>query len=150
MRIRLLTQQHPFEVLPLAHLRDQLGDAFGIVSDAVARHYLNYLHHLGLLQGVWPTDELFTVPFDPRQHLCCFPLPSGFDISSDVETLVAAIEASLQDLDLSINEVGFLLLARRFWPDGMLSDYTFRRLTKALLQWIFSEVLQFLSLNVVV
>ncbi|THH33844.1 hypothetical protein EUX98_g253 [Antrodiella citrinella] len=131
--------QHPYEIVPLAHLRDQLGDAFGVISDAVARHFLNHLQHLGLLQPVGHGEELFDNAQDPKEQLCCFPLPLGFDVSADIETLVAAIEACLQDLDLSINEIGFLLLTKRFWPDGMLSDYTFRRLTKALLLWIFSE-----------
>ncbi|TCD71880.1 hypothetical protein EIP91_000012 [Steccherinum ochraceum] len=131
--------QHPFEIVPLAHVRDQLGDGFGITSDAVARHYLSHLHHLGFLQPTTQGEELFDGNQDPKERLCCFPLPLGFDVSADIETLVAAIEACLQDLDLSINEVGFLLLTRRFWPDGMLSEYTFRRLTKAILLWIFSE-----------
>ncbi|KAH8106968.1 hypothetical protein BXZ70DRAFT_1003857 [Cristinia sonorae] len=131
--------QHPLEIVPLAHLRDQLGDVFGIFSDTVARHFLKHLHHLGLLQPVSQAEELFDDSRDPREQLCAFPLPLGFDVSADIETLVAAFEACVQDLDLSINEIGFLLLTRRFWPDGMLSDYTFRRLTKAILSWIFSE-----------
>ena len=133
------SSQHPLEILPLAYLRDQLGDAFGVSSDAAARHYLTHLHHLGLLHTVEQNEDLFAGSPSPQEQLCCFPLPVGFDVSADIETLVAAIEACLQDLDLSINEIGFLLLTRRFWPDGMLSDYSFRRLTKAILLWIFSE-----------
>ena len=61
-------------------------------------------------------------------------------MSTEVETLVASIEACLSDIDLSVNEAGLLLLVRKFWPDGMLTDYALRRLSKAVLTWLASEV----------
>ncbi|KAI0797914.1 hypothetical protein C8Q75DRAFT_845203 [Abortiporus biennis] len=131
--------QYPFEVIPLAHLRDQLAIALSVFSDAVARHMLSHLHHLGLFQRLDSKQTLF-LDGDVSQTLQCnFPLPFGFDVSADIETLVSAVEGSLADLDLSVNEAGLLLLSRRFWPDGMLSEYTFRRLTKAILGWILVE-----------
>ncbi|KAG1715706.1 hypothetical protein ID866_1469 [Astraeus odoratus] len=75
--------RHPYEVVPLSHIRDALGYEF--------------------------------------------------------KTLVSAIESCLSDIDLSVNEVGFLLLMRRFLPNGLMSEYALRRLTRALLGWILSE-----------
>ena len=72
--------------------------------------------------------------------MCSFPIPMGLEVSTEVETLVAAIEGCLSDIDLSVNEAGLLLLVRRFWPDGMLTEYALRRLSKALLAWILAEV----------
>ncbi|KAJ3559109.1 hypothetical protein NM688_g537 [Phlebia brevispora] len=130
---------HPLEVVTLAHLRDQLGDVLNMHSDVAARHFLILLHHLGLLQRLDTQTSLFDDTPQPERLRCCLPLPFGFDISADVETLVASIEACLSDINLTVNELGFLLLIRRFWPNGMLSDYTFRRLTKAILGWVLSE-----------
>ncbi|KAI0079929.1 hypothetical protein K474DRAFT_1638767 [Panus rudis PR-1116 ss-1] len=130
---------HPFEITTLAHIRNQLGECLNIHSDIAAKHLLSHLHHIGLLQRLDSKPMLFDETPHMEQLPCCFPLPFGFDVSVDIETLVAAIEACLSDLDLSVNEVGLLLLVRRFWPNGMLSDYTFQRLSKAILTWIFSE-----------
>lgn len=131
---------YPYEVVPLAHLRDQLGDCLNIYSDSAAKYFLSHLNHLGLLSRLDTEHSLFGDAPDPQQLQCCFPLPFGFDVSTDIETLVSAIEGCLLDIDLSINEIGLLLLVRRFWPDGMLSDYSHRRLTKAVLWWVLSEV----------
>jgi hypothetical protein len=130
----------PFELVSLAHMRDALGYEFGIVSDTAARHLLAHLHQLGFFDR----QDLDPILFHHRSDekiLCTFPLPLGLDVSNDIETLVAAIEACLLDLDLSINEVGFLLLLRKFWPNGMASDYALRRLSKSILSWISAEVI---------
>lgn len=131
---------HPYEIATLAHLRDRMGDMLGIHADPAARHLLVHLHHLGLFERVDSQPDLFDDNPDPQHLLCSFPLPFGFDISQDVETMAATIEACLSDISLSINEIGFLLLVRRFWPNGMLSEYTFRRLARAILGWVLSEV----------
>lgn len=70
---------------------------------------------------------------------CAFVLPFLLDISTDVETLVTAVESSLTDLDLTVNEVGLLLLSRRLWPDGLSSEYALRRLSRTLIFWILAE-----------
>ncbi|KIJ69367.1 hypothetical protein HYDPIDRAFT_36436 [Hydnomerulius pinastri MD-312] len=132
------TPRHPFEVVPLSHARDALGYEFNIFSEGPARHCLSHLHKLGFFCCV---DQ---APFEPlrstsNSRQCYFPLPLGFDLSADVETLVSGIEACLSELDLSVNEIGLLLLVRRFWPDGLASEYALRRLTRALLSWIFAE-----------
>jgi hypothetical protein len=130
--------RHTYEVVTLGHLRNSLGYEFNMLSEGPARHCLSHLHKLGF----FVCADFHTCLPDPgklSQH-CYFPLPLGFDLSADVETLVSAIEACLSDLDLSVNECGFLLLVRRFWPSGLASDYALRRLSHAVLSWIFAEV----------
>lgn len=133
---------HTYEIASLAHIRDALGTAFDITSDDCARHLISHLHSLGFLERVdlanlWVGDDATT---NYEEEYCSFPLPVGLDLSNEVETLATAIEACLSDLDLSVNEVGLLLLTRRFWYDGMITDGALRRLTKCLILWILAEV----------
>ncbi|KAI0054105.1 hypothetical protein FA95DRAFT_1480391 [Auriscalpium vulgare] len=130
---------HPYELLSLAHLRDALGIGFQLRSDTAARLVLKHIHQNGLFDRVDMRPVLFEDESKPDNALCHFPLPLGLDISVDVETLVAAVEVCLADVDLAANEAGFLLLVRRFWPNEMATGYALRRLTKALLSWILSE-----------
>ena len=133
---------HTFEIASIAHIRDALGTAFDITSDDGARYLISHLHSLGFLErtdlaSLWVGDDATT---NYEEEYCGFPLPVGLDLSNEVETLAAAIEACLSDLDLSVNEVGLLLLTRRFWYDGMITDDALRRLTKCLISWILAEV----------
>ena len=133
---------HTYEIASLAHIRDALGTAFDITSDDGARHLITHLHSLGFLErtdlaNLWTSDDATT---NYEEEYCSFPLPVGLDLSNEVETLAIAIEACLSDLDLSVNEVGLLLLTRRFWYDGMITDGALRRLTKCLISWILAEV----------
>lgn len=133
---------HTYEVASLAHIRDALGTAFDITSDDGARFLISHLHSLGFLErtdlaSLWVGDDAAT---NYEEEYCSFPLPVGLDLSNEVETLAIAIEACLSDLDLSVNEVGLLLLTRRFWYDGMITDGALRRLTKCLISWILTEV----------
>lgn len=130
---------HPFEVVSLAHVRNQLGDILQLVSEAAVRHFLSHVQHIGILHRLDHEQDLWHNTTNPERLQVCFPIPFGFDVSADIETLVAVIEACLSDLDLSINEAGLLLLIRRFWPNGMLTAYSFQRLSKAILTWIFAE-----------
>jgi hypothetical protein len=100
---------------------------------------LNHLFHLSFFERL---DLRQNITIDPVSDdaLCVFPLPLGLDMSADVETLVASIETCLLDLDLSVNEFGFLLLVRKFWPNGLMSDYGLRRLARGILSWIIAEV----------
>ncbi|OBZ75571.1 hypothetical protein A0H81_04216 [Grifola frondosa] len=129
----------PYEVVPLAHMRDQLGDQFKLFSEAAARYTLAHLFHLGFFQGLNLQQNLFDESQSPATQRCSFPVPLGLEVSTEVETLVSAIEACLSDLDLSVNEVGLLLVVRKFWPDGMLTDYALRRLSRTVVEWILSE-----------
>ena len=131
---------YPYEVVTLAHLRDQLGDQLNIHSEAAARYLLSHLFHVGFFNRVDSHGDLFDGGPHPERMQCSFPIPVGLEVSTEIETLVASIEACLSDIDLSVNETGLLLLVRKFWPDGMLTDYALRRMSKAVIGWIVSEV----------
>lgn len=128
------------EVVSLAHIRDALGNEFNVTADAAACHLMMHLHVVGLLQRV-DRKQLLFIPEDqpPSRVYCTFPLPLLLDTSIDVETLVAAVEACLEDIDLSVNEMAFLLLTKRCWPNIWVSDYGLGRLAQAILSWIFTE-----------
>ena len=133
---------HTYEIASLAHIRDALGTAFDITSDDGARYLISHLHSLGFLErtdlaNLWVGDDATT---NYEEESCSFPLPVGLDLSNEVETLASAIEACLSDLDLSVNEIGLLLLTRRFWYDRMIIDNALRRLAKCLISWILAEV----------
>ncbi|KAG6909693.1 hypothetical protein DXG01_015894 [Tephrocybe rancida] len=128
----------PYDIVPLSHMRDALGHGMNIHSDVIARLLLSQLHHFGLFQRIDHCPVLFNDD-DVTDVYCSFPLPFGLDLSPTVEALVAAVEGCLQDLDLSITEVGLLLLSRRLWPNGLSSDYALQRLTRCILSWILAE-----------
>jgi hypothetical protein len=130
---------HPYEAVPLSHMRDILNVEFNLRHPVITQILLNHLFHLSFFERLDPRQN---ITFDPVSDdaLCVFPLPLGLDMSTDVETLVASIEACLLDLDLSVNEFGFLLVVRKFWPNGLMSEYGLRRLARGILSWIIAEV----------
>lgn len=131
--------RRPYEVVPLSHIYDALGYEFHIQSRGPAWHCLMHLHKLGFFCCL--DSEPFSPSFSTsNKQECYFPLPLGLDLTTDVEVLVSTIESCLSDLDLSVNEAGFLLLVRRFWPDSLMSEYALHRLTSALIVWICGEV----------
>lgn len=135
-------QGYPFEVVSILDVRDVLGHEFNIHSDTAARYFLSHMHHLGFFDRTDANPFLFKGDGALDKEICCtFPIPLGLDSSADVETLFASVEACLSDLDLCINEVGFLLLSRRLWPNGMASEYALRRLARGILSWVIAEVL---------
>ncbi|KAF7323012.1 hypothetical protein HMN09_00080900 [Mycena chlorophos] len=121
----------PFEVLNVAHLRNMLGYEFTVYSDAAARLFLEHIFHLGFFEA---SDSTLS-----KDTVCSSPLPLGLDLSTTVETLMAAVEACLADIDLSVNEAGFLLLVRRLWPNGMSTDYSVKRTIRVIVSWILAE-----------
>ncbi|KIK57795.1 hypothetical protein GYMLUDRAFT_228917 [Collybiopsis luxurians FD-317 M1] len=127
----------PFEVVSLAHMRDVLGFEFNVHSDAASKLLLSHMHHVGLFDRVDLEPKLSVS--EALDTYCSFPLPIGLDESPDVETLFASVEACLSDLDLSVNEAGFLLLCRRLWPSGLASEYALSRLGKATVSWVLSD-----------
>jgi hypothetical protein len=128
------------EILSLASVRNALGTELNIRSDAAARHFLGHLHALGLLRRVDRRTMLFMPKEDVSRILCAFPIPLLLDTSADVEILVSAIEGGLEDINLSVNEAGMLLLTRRCWPSIWASEHGLTRLAQALLSWLCSEV----------
>lgn len=140
-------RRHHFELVSLSHMRDALGYELHLFSDATAGYLLAHLHHLGFFDRQDLNSVLFEGTFSNENVTCIFPIPQGLDLSTDVETLFAAIEGCLSDLDLSVNEQGLLLLVRRLWPNGMASEYALRRLAMNLISWIFAEVMMALILS---
>jgi len=134
------TTTHSLEVVSLTQVFDVLADRFCVRVRAAARFLLSHLHHIGHFDRLDHHHLLFQGEDQRKQLLFRFPLPLGLDISTDVDTLVSAVEACLSDLNLSVNEVGFLLLSRKLSPDGMMSQYALHRLTRSVLSWITAEV----------
>ncbi|KAF9482782.1 hypothetical protein BDN70DRAFT_800871 [Pholiota conissans] len=129
----------PYESTSLMHMRSILGADFALRSDDAAKFMLDHLHHLAFFERMDGCPYTFQNMTLARNLKCIFPLPLGLDLSMNVETLVSSIEASLSDLDLSTNEFGFLLLTRRFWPNGLASEYGLKRLAMQVLSWILAE-----------
>ncbi|KAH9050659.1 hypothetical protein EDB84DRAFT_1666282 [Lactarius hengduanensis] len=130
---------HSYDVVPLGILRDRLATHFQIRLDVAVEMLLGQLHHVGLfelpqIRSIEPGEWLRY-----QESLCFFSLPLSLDLSVNVETLVTAIEACLSDIDLSVNEAGFLFLIRRAWPTGMSTNYALRRLMKSVFCWILTE-----------
>ncbi|KAG8829946.1 hypothetical protein FRC17_005740 [Serendipita sp. 399] len=146
---------HPYEMVSLAHIRDALGYDVGVASDFIARFLISHFIRLGLVFRVDAAGEPALDDSDPMEVLCTFPSTLAIDASTSVESLFASIQACLEDIDLSVNEFGLLLLVRRCWPTGMMTDYALTRLTSMVLAWILTEehrmldvVRDFVSINV--
>lgn len=136
----IMSRPQYYDAIPLGLIRDNLASNFQIHLDITAETLLSQLYHVGLIE----LPEIRRIESnDLLQHkgsLCLFALPLNLDLSANVETLMTAIEACLSDIDLSVNEAGFLLLVRRAWPTEMLTNYALRRLMKSVLGWILAEV----------
>lgn len=130
----------PFEVVSLAHIRDALGYEVNLHSDSTAKLLMGQLHRIGIFTLMdTQLDALEIIDANPGEILCSFPSTLAIDASTSVEALFAAIQACLDDLDLSINEFGLLLLTRKCWPNGLMTDYALSRLTSLVLSWILTE-----------
>jgi hypothetical protein len=137
-----MSRHHTCDAIPLGLLCHNVATNFQIHLDIAAEMLLRQLHHVGLFE--LPEIRLETKDLlQYKESLCLFALPLSLDLSANVETLIAAIEACLSDIDLSANEAGFLLLVRRVWPTEMSTEYTLCRLMKSVLGWILAEVRSF-------
>ncbi|KAF9586245.1 hypothetical protein BGW38_008121 [Lunasporangiospora selenospora] len=74
-----------------------------------------------------------------RSAPCLFPLATAIDPTPEVESLIQAVWRCLASVDLSLNELGFMLLTRQCWPDGFMSDYTVERLLGGVFYWLLME-----------
>ncbi|KAL8281141.1 hypothetical protein RQP46_006499 [Phenoliferia psychrophenolica] len=132
-----------FEQIQVSLMLEILTRDFGLRSPVAARHFLEHLLHLGLFER--QDARLLLLPqtstISPRESstTVIFPLPFLIDPSPSVESLVVAIESSLRDVDLSVQEAGLLLLFRRCWPSPFASAYALERLTRAVLQWLLDD-----------
>ena len=124
------------------HIRQTLGREFNIRHRRLSRIVTHYLHVLGFMESHDLGGQFNQALSDTNEdnEICAFPIPLGLDTSIHVETLVSAVEACLKSLDLSLNEIGFLLLSRKLWPNELASDYALSRLARSILEWILSEV----------
>lgn len=140
-----ISRPNIYDAIPLGFLRDHFATNFKVHLDIAAETLLRQLHHVGLFElpeiRLLETKDLLQC----KESLCLFALPLSLDLSANVETLITAIEACLSDIDLSVNEAGFLLLVRRVWPTEMSTEYALRRLMKSVLGWIIAEVRTFTS-----
>jgi hypothetical protein len=141
----IMSQPQYYDAIPLGLIRDNLATNFQIYLDIAAKALLSQLYQVGLIElpeiHLVETKDLLRY----KESLCLFALPLSLDLSANVETLMTAIEACLSDIDLSVNEAGFLLLVRRVWPTKMSTDYALRRLMKSVLVWILAEVGSFIQ-----
>jgi hypothetical protein len=136
----IMSRPQYYDAIPLGLVRDNLATNFQIYLDIAAETLFSQLYHVGLIE----LPEIRRIEtYDLLQYkgsLCLFALPLNLDLSANVETLMTAIEACLSDIDLSVNEAGFLFLIRRAWPTEMSTNYALRRLMKSVLGWILAEV----------
>ncbi|CAG8469783.1 6847_t:CDS:10 [Acaulospora colombiana] len=118
-------------------VRKQLG----FHSDFSAKILLQQMANYGLLDRI----DGYPILFDDANiegingHECLFPLPFANECSPTVETLVASISACLSDVNVTVNECGFLLMTRRCWPDPYLSKYVLERLIYSIIEWVCDE-----------
>ncbi|KAI9509630.1 hypothetical protein F5148DRAFT_1367050 [Russula earlei] len=130
---------HPHDPFMETQPDINLATKFQIHLDIAAEALLSQLHHVGLFEiPEIPLAETIDL-LQCKESLCVFALPLSLDFSTNVETLITAVEACLSDIDLTVNEAGFLLLVRRVWPTEMLTSYALRRLMKPVLVWILAE-----------
>ncbi|KAI9478247.1 MAG: hypothetical protein EXX96DRAFT_241867 [Benjaminiella poitrasii] len=124
-------------------------------SQKNAELLLQHMRNMGLFERFDASAVLFTnsstkynqFQEQENQIQCIFPVPYAIDCSSTVESLINSIDACLQDIDLSINECGLLMLVRRCWPDPFMSRYTQERLIRAIVAWTFDEDERLLALH---
>lgn len=131
---------HVSEVTSLAQLRDSLGSQFGLKLQESACIVIRHLHHIGFILCDDLPDSNIDLRSRSSEIQSKFVLPLGLDLSSDVELLISAVEACLDDMNIAVNETGFLLLTRRFPPSEMMSDYAFSRLVMSVIKWVLAEV----------
>ncbi|KAK4518369.1 uncharacterized protein ATC70_001722 [Mucor velutinosus] len=143
----------PHESLDRSMLLSWLMTNLNFKSRKAAEILLQHMRNLGFFERfdaspmLFPSDDKLKDQQDNKAVQIIFPVPYAIDCSAHVESLINSIEACLQDVDLSINECGLLLLVRRCWPDPFMSTYTRERLIHAIVGWIFDEDERLLALH---
>ncbi|KAG9290997.1 hypothetical protein G9A89_012869 [Geosiphon pyriformis] len=122
----------------------------GFQTSYTSQILLQQMANLGFVERIDGYPVIFPNPYissarnlnqspDRLRTECTFPLPFGIESSSSVESLISAIFTCLRDINITINECGFLFLTRRCWPDPFLSRYTLERLMNSIIEWICCE-----------
>nr|CAG8533934.1 14864_t:CDS:10 [Entrophospora candida] len=105
-----------------------------------AKILLQQMANFGFIERIDGHPILFHNAVDGKiEYDCLFPLTFATECSPTVETLITAIYGCLSDINISINECGFLIMTRRCFPDPFLSRYTLERLIFAVIDWSCSE-----------
>ncbi|KAL0078372.1 hypothetical protein J3Q64DRAFT_1872237, partial [Phycomyces blakesleeanus] len=146
----------PQEIMERSAMLAWLMENLHLKSKKTGEIMLQHMCNLGLFERkdaapiLFTSDTTATGSFLQSPHSlplssenepvqCVFPVPFAIDCSPTVETLINSIEACFDDIDITLNECGMLLLVRRCWPDPFMSRYTTDRLIHAILTWIFQE-----------
>ncbi|KAL7420508.1 hypothetical protein Q5752_004458 [Cryptotrichosporon argae] len=125
-----------FETVPMLLIKRSLGLDVNLQDERVAALFLQHLCMLGLCAVPRRSVDSDALRADVDAS---FTLPLLMDSSPTVELLILAIEALLDDLDLTSNEHAFRLLATRAWPSLLCSPYALERLGGAVIGWIMTE-----------
>ncbi|RUP45188.1 hypothetical protein BC936DRAFT_148508, partial [Jimgerdemannia flammicorona] len=143
----------PQEMLSTEELVAWVRSELRFRSDHAARDLLQHLMNLGLFERLDGHPVLFgfetdsSQPSAPQEVQCIFPVPFAIDCSYTVEPVLTAIASCLNDINISLNECGMLLLTRRCWPDPFTSQYTLERLVYNILGWIYHEDERLLTIH---
>ncbi|OXG10991.1 hypothetical protein C366_06495 [Cryptococcus neoformans Tu401-1] len=128
-----------YETLPLGIIVQSLATDLSLSNKVAATAFLNHLSLVGFI-SIFDTASLTSQYLAKRREIkVSFTLPLLMDASPNTELLVLAIEALLDDLDLTMNEQGLRLLATRAWPSLLCAPYALERLGKACVSWVISE-----------
>ncbi|ORY98687.1 hypothetical protein BCR43DRAFT_436798 [Syncephalastrum racemosum] len=126
----------PHETLDKGTCLAWLNSHLRLRSHTVAEIILQQMRNIGLLERQNASPILTRA--DPSTP-CLFVVPYAIDATPSVESLINAIESCLNDINITLNECGMLLLVRRCWPDPFISRYTTERLFYCVFNWIFQE-----------
>ncbi|WVQ84347.1 hypothetical protein IAT38_006499 [Cryptococcus sp. DSM 104549] len=133
-----------YELLPLGVVTQTLSSDLQMRHPHLASVFLNHLRLAGYIslstKTLIITPSMLSSSKTPQRDTWVgFTLPLLMDSSPAIESLVLAIEALLDGVDLAMNEQGLRLMAGRAWPSVMCSPYAMERLGKAAVQWVIAE-----------
>ncbi|KAI8993719.1 hypothetical protein BDB01DRAFT_716190 [Pilobolus umbonatus] len=138
-------EQTPHDTLNRSALLSWIMANLNFKNRKLGEILLQHMQNMGLFERFDASPILFHMDSSdnhyPESKLiqCIFPVPYAIDNSFNVEALIGAIDSCLTDVNISVNECGFLLLIHRCWPDPFLSSYTSERLIYIILKWILDE-----------
>ncbi|CAG8479015.1 10493_t:CDS:2 [Cetraspora pellucida] len=131
---------NPDRILTTHELIKWVQENIGFRNIFSTKMILQQLVNIGFLERIDGHPILFGEG-DPEKNIveCSLPLPFATECSSTVETLLTAISSCLSDVNISINECGFLLMTRRCWPGPFMSKYVLERLVYSIIEWMNDE-----------
>ena len=141
-----------YEVLPLSAVQNSIAGDMGVKNSSIASLFIDQLRLVGLisiphvlrLDAQAPTltsaqDASGIGGVSPTDQWCSFTLPLLMDPSPTIELLIASIESLLDDLDLTMNEIGLRLAYSRAWPSLLCSPYAMERIGAAIVKWVMAQ-----------